>query len=145
MAAAQRCRRHCGLQRSRTLLLAQAGAAAWARYHARPVHLQKARDVRGKPGALHPSASAKSSATKKLIQGDAPIAWVFDSLAAMVPRAILYDSKGKPREPDDRNMKDNLALATAVLGSIFPHWRKRPRITACAWFWCSISSAPSRA
>jgi protein RecA len=50
----------------------------------------------------------------KLIAADAPIAWVFDSLAAMVPRALLYDSKGKPRDPTERNMKDNLALATAA-------------------------------
>jgi RecA/RadA recombinase len=50
---------------------------------------------------------------KKLIAPDAPICWVFDSMAAMVPYSILYDSKGNLRTPDNRNMKDNLALAAA--------------------------------
>lgn len=50
----------------------------------------------------------------KMIPATAPMAWVFDSAAAMVPRALLYDSKGKPKDPSERNMKDNLALATAM-------------------------------
>jgi len=50
---------------------------------------------------------------KELIPESAPLCWVFDSLAAMVPYALLYDSKGKPKDPAARNMKDNLALATA--------------------------------
>jgi protein RecA len=49
---------------------------------------------------------------KKLIPVKAPIVWVFDSLAAMVPHSILYDSDGKPREVGKRNMKDQQALAT---------------------------------
>ena len=51
---------------------------------------------------------------KKLIPKDAPIVWVFDSLAAMVPQSILTDSKGKERSAEDRNMNDNTALARAT-------------------------------
>jgi protein RecA len=50
---------------------------------------------------------------KELIKPTAPIAWVFDSLAAMVPYAILYNSKGELRDVGERNMKDNLALSAA--------------------------------
>lgn len=52
--------------------------------------------------------------SKKLISPDAPICWVFDSLAAMVPRSVLFDSKGKERSAEDRNMNDNTALARAT-------------------------------
>lgn len=51
---------------------------------------------------------------KKLIAKDAPIVWVFDSLAAMVPQSVLTDSKGKERGAQDRNMNDNTALARAT-------------------------------
>lgn len=51
---------------------------------------------------------------KKLIAPDAPICWVYDSLAAMVPQSVLTDSKGKAREVGDRNMNDNTALARAT-------------------------------
>jgi len=51
---------------------------------------------------------------KKLIAKDAPIVWVFDSLAAMVPQSVLFDSKGKARGAEDRNMNDNTALARAT-------------------------------
>jgi protein RecA len=58
-------------------------------------------------------AAATLIREKGLIAPDAPIAWVLDSLAAMVPYEVLYDSKGKPRGMEDRNMRDNLALAAA--------------------------------
>lgn len=51
---------------------------------------------------------------KKLIPASAPICWVFDSLAAMTPHSLLYDEKGKPRDPGSINMRDKLALATAT-------------------------------
>jgi hypothetical protein len=51
---------------------------------------------------------------KKLIKPTAPICVVFDSLAAMTPQSTLYDSKGKRRNPGDRNMNDNTALARAT-------------------------------
>lgn len=51
---------------------------------------------------------------KKLIDKKAPICWVFDSLAAMVPQSVLIDSKGKERSAEDRNMNDNTALARAT-------------------------------
>lgn len=51
---------------------------------------------------------------KKLIDPDAPMVWVFDSLAAMVPQSILFDNKGKERSAEERNMNDNTALARAT-------------------------------
>lgn len=60
---------------------------------------------------------------KKLIAKDAPICWVFDSLAAMVPQSALYEMKnGKvvgEKSLEDRNMNDNSALARATSNS-FP-------------------------
>lgn len=50
---------------------------------------------------------------QKLIPDEAPLVWVFDSVASMVPYDKLYDDKGK-RRTDRINMKDKLALATAT-------------------------------
>lgn len=51
----------------------------------------------------------------KKIPADAPICWVFDSLASMVPMSVLFDPKtGKERGLDTRNMNDNTALARAT-------------------------------
>lgn len=58
--------------------------------------------------------TVKTIREKKLIKPTAPIVWVFDSLAAMVPQSILTDSKGKERDATDRNMNDNTALARAT-------------------------------
>jgi protein RecA len=58
--------------------------------------------------------AVKTIRERKLISPDAPICWVFDSLAAMVPQSILTDSKGKERSAEDRNMNDNTALARAT-------------------------------
>ena len=59
--------------------------------------------------------AAKLIREKKLIKKDAPICWVFDSLASMVPQSALYDSKtGKEKAAEDRNMNDNTALARAT-------------------------------
>jgi RecA/RadA recombinase len=52
---------------------------------------------------------------KKLIAKTAPIAWVFDSLASMVPQSALMDMKtGKDKSFEDRSMNDNTALARAT-------------------------------
>lgn len=59
-------------------------------------------------------ATVRTVREKKLIPPDAPICFVFDSLASMVPKSVLYDSKGKLREAGDRNMNDNTALARAT-------------------------------
>lgn len=61
------------------------------------------------------SVAAKTIREKKLIDKKAPIVWVFDSLAAMVPQSALLDSKtGKEKSAEDRNMNDNTALARAT-------------------------------
>lgn len=51
---------------------------------------------------------------KKLIPASAPIVWVFDSLAAMIPQSTLYDDKGQLRDPEKLNMNDHTALARAT-------------------------------
>jgi protein RecA len=52
---------------------------------------------------------------KGLIPDSAPICWVFDSMASMVPQSVLLNQKtGALREAADRNMNDNTALARAT-------------------------------
>lgn len=55
---------------------------------------------------------------KKLIDENAPICWVFDSLASMVPNSAYYEMKsGKVvgvKEVGKRSMHDNTALARAT-------------------------------
>ena len=51
---------------------------------------------------------------RKLIPDDAPLVWVFDSVASMIPHDKLYDEKGNRRAAGDYNMRDKLALATAT-------------------------------
>lgn len=48
---------------------------------------------------------------KKLIADDAPIVVVFDSIAAAMPKSMLYDKDGKRREIDEFTMNDTTALA----------------------------------
>lgn len=56
----------------------------------------------------------KTIREKELIAETAPIVWVFDSLAAMIPGSTLYDDKGELRDPSKLNMSDHLALAKAT-------------------------------
>jgi RecA/RadA recombinase len=58
--------------------------------------------------------AVKTIREKKLIAKTAPMCWVFDSLSAMTPQSVLYDSKGKLRDADTRNMNDNTALSRAT-------------------------------
>jgi protein RecA len=75
---------------------------------------------------------------KKLIKPDAPICWVFDSLAAMVPQSALYEMKaGKvvgEKSLEDRNMNDNTALARAT-SNAFPAFAQHvEELGICAIF-----------
>lgn len=49
---------------------------------------------------------------QKLIPDSAPLVWVFDSVASMIPMEKMYDDKGNRKTKI--NMKDKLALATAT-------------------------------
>lgn len=74
----------------------------------------------------------------KLIKKDAPICWVFDSLASMVPQSALYEMKaGKiigERSLEDRNMNDNTALARAT-SNAFPAFAQQcEELDICAIF-----------
>lgn len=47
---------------------------------------------------------------------EVPLIWVFDSVAAMIPKALLYEKKGNKlvrRERADINMRDKLELASS--------------------------------
>lgn len=55
----------------------------------------------------------------KRIPAEAPIVFVFDSLASMVPQSVLFDKDGKERGLDTRNMNDTTALARAT-SAVFP-------------------------
>lgn len=75
---------------------------------------------------------------KKMIPKDAPICWVFDSLASMVPQSALYEMKsGKVvgmKSLEDRNMNDNSALARAT-SNAFPAFAQHcEELGICAIF-----------
>lgn len=55
--------------------------------------------------------AAKIIRESKAIPDEAPIVCVFDSVAAMVPASMLYDSKGKRRDIDSLTMNDTSALS----------------------------------
>lgn len=55
--------------------------------------------------------AAEAVRKQKLIDDEAPIVVVFDSIAAAVPMSMLYDSKGNRREITTYNMNDTTALA----------------------------------
>lgn len=80
--------------------------------------------------------------SKKLIPDDAPIVWVFDSLAAMVPHALLYDAKGNARDIGKRNMRDQQELAmvtSALLPVLAQHC---DRLNICAIILNQIRTKP---
>lgn len=62
---------------------------------------------------------ARAVREKRLIDPEAPIVAVFDSLASMVPQSKLYDSKGKEKDNAELSMHDNTALARCTAAS-FP-------------------------
>lgn len=55
--------------------------------------------------------TAEALRSKKLIAEDAPIVMVCDSIAAAVPKSMMFDSKGNRREIDEYTMNDTTALA----------------------------------
>jgi recombination protein RecA len=55
--------------------------------------------------------TAEALREKKLIPEDAPIMVVFDSIAAAVPKSMMYDAKGNRRGIDEYTMNDTTALA----------------------------------
>jgi len=74
----------------------------------------------------------------KAIPEDAPICWVFDSLAFMVPNSALYEMKAgkvvKEKDPNDRSMHDNTALARAT-SAHFPAFAQHVEdLNICAIF-----------
>lgn len=70
----------------------------------------------------------------KLIATDAPICWVFDSLASMVPQSALLDKEGNLKSLEDRNMNDNSALARATSNSFPAYAQHCEEYGICAIF-----------
>ena len=54
---------------------------------------------------------AEAIRTKELIPKTAPIVWVADSVAAAIPKSVLYDKDGNRRPIDEYTMNDTTALA----------------------------------
>lgn len=81
--------------------------------------------------------------TKKLITATAPIAWVFDSLASMVPQSKMFDGKtGAVRSADSYNMHDNTALARAT-SAAFPAFAQFcEELNICAMFLNQMRTKP---
>lgn len=61
---------------------------------------------------------AKAIRKGKHIPDGAPIVVVFDSIAAAVPKSMLYDAKGEERALDSFTMHDSLALAKTISNTI---------------------------
>lgn len=55
---------------------------------------------------------------KGAIPEEAPLVWVFDSIAAMIPHSKLFNEKGERRPVGDHNMRDKLALAASCSQSM---------------------------
>jgi recombination protein RecA len=55
--------------------------------------------------------TAEAIRKQKLIDPEAPITMVCDSIAAAVPKSMMYDAKGNRREIDEYTMNDTTALA----------------------------------
>ncbi len=66
--------------------------------------------------AVHLADAIRS---KRAIPKEAPLVIVFDSLASMVPRSKMFDSKGNRKSSSDYSMHDNMALAKAT-SATFP-------------------------
>lgn len=62
-------------------------------------------------GNMQATRAAQIIRQSKAIPANAPIVAVFDSVAAAVPKSMLYDSKGKERQIDELTMNDTTALA----------------------------------
>lgn len=62
-------------------------------------------------GNSHAMRVAQMIRGEQMIDPKAPIVAVFDSIAAAVPRSMLYDSKGNRRDIDEYTMNDTSALA----------------------------------
>jgi protein RecA len=65
-------------------------------------------------GNTYAMQAAEALRKKKLIPEKAPIVVVFDSIAAAVPKSMMYDSKGVRRGIDEYTMNDTTALARAT-------------------------------
>lgn len=78
--------------------------------------------------------AAEHIRVNKLIPEDAPICWVFDSLASMVPQSALFDNKGKEKSAEDRTMNDNTALARATSAHMPAFAQHCEELDVCAVF-----------
>lgn len=59
-------------------------------------------------------STAEKIRKAEVIDPEAPIVWVFDSVASMIPHAKLFDDSGNRRAPGSYNMRDKLLLAQST-------------------------------
>lgn len=62
-------------------------------------------------GNTHAMRVAETVRQRKMIAPEAPIVVVFDSVAAAVPKSVMYDGKGNRKPIDEYSMNDTTALA----------------------------------
>lgn len=62
-------------------------------------------------GNTFAAKACRAIRASKAIPDDAPILFVFDSIASAVPMSMLYDAKGKKREIESFTMNDTSALS----------------------------------
>lgn len=79
-------------------------------------------------------SAARHIRDKKLIPATAPLCFVYDSLASMVPQSAMFDKKGNEKGLDERSMHDNTALARAT-SAAFPAFAQMvEELNICAIF-----------
>ncbi|OAD82958.1 hypothetical protein ATN89_17215 [Comamonas thiooxydans] len=78
----------------------------------------------------------------KLIPPEAPITIVFDSIAAAVPKSVLYDSKGNRRGIDELTMNDTTALARVTSTTLKSVAQYAAQFNVCAIYLNQIRTKP---
>ena len=79
---------------------------------------------------------------QKIIPETAPIVVVFDSIAAAVPKSMLYDSKGARRGIDELTMNDTTALARVTSTTLKSVAQYATQQNVCALYLNQIRTKP---
>lgn len=85
---------------------------------------------------------AEQFRSQKVIPDTAPIVIVFDSIAAAVPKSMLYDSKGNKRGIDEYTMNDTTALARITSTTLKSVAQYATQFNVCALYLNQIRTKP---
>ena len=85
---------------------------------------------------------AEQFRSQKVIPDTAPIVIVFDSIAAAVPKSMLYDSKGNKRGIDEYTMNDTTALARVTSTTLKSVAQYATQFNVCALYLNQIRTKP---